>query len=102
MPAPLPFLKINDKLRINLFNVLHVQQDLTGSTYIHFVGEAVMLAGDEAQRFLDYIDACGDKLVAAQPQPAPAAESGPRELQTERNFSELVHAREHPLPSEDV
>lgn len=100
MAVPQPLIKVNDALRINLFNVTSVTTEI--QTLGTAAGEQVVviqlsggtratLQGEDADKFLQYFDNFADDMhTALLSQPHQASPREPSESATGRDFAELV------------
>ena len=82
MPGVLPLIKLNDQLRLNLFNVTYVQTVPPGETDLRETANPCRvffndgqppldLHGDDATRFLKFWDDVGEAVPPLVPPPAP-------------------------------
>jgi hypothetical protein len=98
MAANMPLVKINDDVRINLFNVTRVEREKNGQVYVYDSGGGnLYLNAADSAVFLEYFDSFCENMHAAlsatrRERPAENSEST-----TERDFGELVA----PTPSEE-
>ena len=82
MPGVLPLIKLNDKIRINLFNVTLVEtvppraddpaSTLSCCIFFNDNGATeLVVEGDDATRFLKFWDDVGEAVPPLVPPPAP-------------------------------
>jgi len=94
MSAPMPLIKVNDTLRINLFNVSFVEclpsENGIPVVAIHTSdGHLRTIRGEEAERFIQYFDSYCEKTPGLEAPPEmPATADG--ESLTGRDFGGLV------------